>query len=66
MADRRQEPSLVEVEAAAQALVEWQFPTREQPWESLPEGMKDKFREAARRALNAASKAEAARRLAVS
>lgn len=66
MAKNRQEPNVVEIEAAAKALVEWQFPTRARAWESLPETMKEKFREAARRALNAALNAEKARALLVS
>ena len=45
-------PSRDEVEAAAKAYAEWQFP--KMAWDDLREGMKNKFREGARKALEAA------------
>jgi len=66
MATHRHEPCDDEIEAAARAIVEWQFPKRESPWEAIPEEMKNKFRDAARRALEAAHVVATAKRLAVS
>lgn len=43
------------IEAAARAYMEWQFPQRS--WDSLTDGMREKFREGARNALVAAADA---------
>lgn len=47
------EPTMLQVEAAARAWMTWQFPGRD--WEDAVPEMKDKFRDGARRALQAAA-----------
>lgn len=47
------EPTTEEIEAAAKAWLEWQFPGR--PWEDAVEAMKQKFRDGATEALRAAA-----------
>lgn len=46
------EPSADQIERAAKAWQEWQFPGRD--WDTAPEAMKTKFREGARLSLIAA------------
>ncbi len=53
------QPSSEEVERAAQAWQEWQFPGRD--WSTAPETMKAKFREGARLSLIAALSASSLR-----
>lgn len=50
---RIDEPTPLQIEAAARAWMTWQFPGR--AWEDAIPAMKDKFRDGARRALLAAA-----------
>jgi len=49
------EPTEVEIEAAARAWLDWQFPGRY--WNTATQAMKDKFREGAKVVLQAAGNA---------